>query len=80
MTVMKVVAALAALTAGVTLSCLVTLARTTPQAVRQFAHLIDLTHTLDEDTPYIPVPGTFPFKKSPIATVAQSGVAAYRLS
>ena len=78
MTVTRVVAALAALSAGVILSCLVTLARTTPQAVRQFAHVIDLTHTLDEDTPYIPVPGTFPFKKSAIATVAQSGVAAYR--
>ena len=72
-------AALVGLTAGVTLFCLVALARTTPQTVRQFAHVIDLTHTLDEDTPYIPVPGiTFPFKKSPIATIAQNGVAAYR--
>jgi kynurenine formamidase len=34
---------------------------------------------LDEDTPYIPVPGiTFPFRKTPIATVAKDGVAAYR--
>ena len=79
MTVTRAVAALVGLTAGVTLFCLVALAQTTPQAARQFAHVIDLTHTLDEDTPYIPVPGiTFPFKKSPIATVAKNGVAAYR--
>jgi kynurenine formamidase len=79
MTVTRAVAALVGLTAGVTLFCLVGLAQTTPQAARQFAHVIDLTHTLDEDTPYIPVPGiTFPFKKSLIATVAKNGVAAYR--
>jgi kynurenine formamidase len=75
---MTAMRAVVALTAGLTLFCLVALARTTPQTVRQFAHVIDLTHTLDEDTPYIPVPGTFPFKKSPIATVAQNGVAAHR--
>jgi hypothetical protein len=46
------------------------------RAVRRFAHVLDLTHALDEDTPYIPVPNiTFPFKKTPIATVAKNGVA-----
>jgi kynurenine formamidase len=50
-----------------------------PQAIRRFAHVLDLTHALDEDTPYIPVPNiTFPFKKTPIATIAKNGVAAYR--
>ena len=45
----------------------------------RFAHVVDLTHALDESTPYIPVPNiTFPFKKTPIATVAKNGVAAYR--
>jgi kynurenine formamidase len=46
---------------------------------RRFEHIVDLTHTLSEETPYIPVPGiTFPFKKTPIATVSKNGVAAYR--
>jgi len=50
-----------------------------PARVPRFEHVIDLTHTLDEDTPYIPVPNiTFPFKKIPIATVAKDHVAAYR--
>jgi kynurenine formamidase len=50
-----------------------------PHAVRSFAHVLDLTHSLDEDTPYIPVADiTFPFKKLPIATIAKNGVAAYR--
>src|SRR5262245_11930544 len=32
----------------------------------KFAHVVDLTHTLDEDTPYIPVRNiTFPFRKTP---------------
>lgn len=78
MTVTRAVAAVVGLTAVVSLSCLAAPALTTPQAVRPFAHVIDLTHTLDEDTPYIPVPGTFPFKKSPIATMAKNGVAAHR--
>ena len=48
-------------------------------AVPRFAHVVDLTHALTEETPYIPVPGiTFAFKKTPIATVAKNGVAAYR--
>jgi kynurenine formamidase len=39
--------------------------------------IIDLTHVLDEDFPYIPVPGvTFPFSKVPIATLDKNGVAA----
>ena len=45
----------------------------------KFAHVIDLTHALDENTPYIPVRNiTFPFEKTPIATFAANGVAAYR--
>src|SRR5688500_2638405 len=41
--------------------------------------VIDLTHALDEDFPYIPVPGiTFPFKLTPIATLEKNGVAANR--
>jgi len=49
------------------------------QTVRRFAHVLDLTHALDEDTPYIPAPDiTFPFKKTSIATIAKNGVAAYR--
>ena len=65
---------------AVMLSSLTPEAQTKPsQGVRRFAHVIDLTHALDEDTPYIPVPNiTFPFKKTPIATVAKDGVAAYR--
>jgi kynurenine formamidase len=79
MTVTRAVAAVVGLAAVVSLSCLAAPALTTPPAVRPFAHVIDLTHTLDEDTPYIPVPGvTFPFKKSPIATMAKNGVAAHR--
>ena len=40
-------------------------------------HLVDLTHTLDADFPYIPVPGvTFPFQMQPIAKLDQNGVAA----
>jgi kynurenine formamidase len=51
----------------------------TETAVLRFAHVVDLTHALSEETPYIPVPGiTFPFSKTPIATVSKNGVAAYR--
>jgi kynurenine formamidase len=51
----------------------------TEPPVPRFAHVADLTHALSEETPYIPVPGiTFPFKKTPIATVSKNGVAAYR--
>jgi kynurenine formamidase len=39
--------------------------------------IIDLTHTLDHDFPYIPVPGvTFGFALEPIATIEKMGVAA----
>jgi kynurenine formamidase len=39
--------------------------------------IVDLTHTLNESFPYIPIPGiTFPFKKTPIATIEKNGVAA----
>lgn len=42
-------------------------------------NIVDLTHTLDENFPYIPIPGiTFPFKKTPIATIDTMGVAANR--
>ena len=50
-----------------------------PDAGLKFAHVVDLTHALDENTPYIPVRNiTFPFRKTPIATFAADGVAAYR--
>ena len=39
--------------------------------------IVDLTHTLDGDFPYIPVPGiTFPFALEPIATIEKNHVAA----
>lgn len=41
------------------------------------SNIIDLTHTLDENFPYIPVPGvTFGFALEPIATIEKMGVAA----
>lgn len=41
--------------------------------------VVDLTHTLTEDFPFIPIPGiTFPFKKISIATIEKMGVAANR--
>jgi kynurenine formamidase len=41
------------------------------------AVIVDLTHTLDKDFPFIPVPGiTFGFALEPIATLAKNGVAA----
>lgn len=41
--------------------------------------IVDLTHTLDEAFPFIPVPGiTFPFGLEPIATIERHGVAANR--
>jgi kynurenine formamidase len=44
-----------------------------------FENVVDLTHTLTPDFPYIPVPGiTFPFSKTPIATIEKHGVAANR--
>lgn len=43
----------------------------------RFKHVVDLTHTLDSDFPYIPVPNvTFPFGIEPIATLSEMGVAA----
>jgi kynurenine formamidase len=54
-------------------------APTRAQSPGPFAHVVDLTHALDEHTPYIPVPNiTFPFRKTLIATVGKNGVAAYR--
>ena len=41
------------------------------------ADIVDLTHTLDKDFPFIPVPGiTFGFELQPIATLEKNGVAA----
>jgi kynurenine formamidase len=42
------------------------------------AHIVDLTHALHDEFPFIPVPGTFPFKLTPIATMEKDGVAANR--
>ena len=64
------------LSAMVTLLWVSGAAQTPSQAQRRFERVVDLTHALDESTPYIPVPSTFPFKKTPIATVAKDGVAA----
>jgi kynurenine formamidase len=68
-----------ALFAMVSLLSVMGSAQTPSRLPPRFAHVVDLTHALDENTPYIPVPNiTFPFKKTPIATVARNGVAAYR--
>jgi len=41
------------------------------------ANVVDLTHTLTPDFPYIPVPGiTYPFAMKPIATLEANYVAA----
>jgi kynurenine formamidase len=40
-------------------------------------NVVDLTHTLDDGFPFIPVPGiTFPFERTVIAALAEHGVAA----
>jgi len=54
-----------------------------PDGARRFpvrgAELIDLTHTLSPSSPYIPVKdATFPFRRAPIATIAERGVYANR--
>lgn len=42
-------------------------------------HVVDLSHTLSPESPFIPVEGkTFPFRSAPIATVARDGVYANR--
>lgn len=47
--------------------------------VISFENIVDLTHTLTREFPYIPVPGiTFPFNKIAIATIEKHGVAANR--
>jgi kynurenine formamidase len=44
-----------------------------------FENIVDLTHTLTREFPYIPVPGiTFPFNTLAIATIEKHGVAANR--
>ena len=51
--------------------------RTSSSPAHRFAHVVDLTHTLDSAFPYIPIPGlTFPFALEPIATLEANGVAA----
>jgi len=80
MTAGKIVAVMLTACVALILSHPATLAQATDRhAVHRFANVVDLTHALDEYTPYIPVPGlTFPFKKTPIATVVKNGVAANR--
>jgi kynurenine formamidase len=80
MTVGKATAGLSMALAAATLSFPIPPAQTAkPSLSPRFAHVVDLTHTLDEDTPFIPVPNiTFPFRKTLIATIAKNGVAAYR--
>jgi kynurenine formamidase len=72
-------AAVAAVPSVCSLAMSAAVARSEPVAGHRFSHVVDLTHTLSEDTPFIPMPGvTFPFKKSPIATISRNGVAANR--
>jgi kynurenine formamidase len=68
----------------VSLSCLVGCSSIAPQvrpniltdALKNY-EVVDLTHTLDKDFPFIPVPGiTFPFALEPIANILTHGVAA----
>lgn len=47
------------------------------EKVMHYSNVVDLTHTLDENFPYIPVPGiTFPFRKESIAKIEEIGVGA----
>jgi kynurenine formamidase len=49
------------------------------QSPRPWRRILDLTHTLSDGFPFIPVPGiTFPFSLTPIATLDKNGVAANR--
>jgi kynurenine formamidase len=49
-----------------------------PHSVRP-AHLVDLSHTLSPEFPFIPVQNkTFPFRLTPIATLPEDGVYANR--
>ncbi len=43
---------------------------------KPFEHIVDLTHTLNKDFPYIPTPVTYPFSLKPIATIDGFGVGA----
>ena len=60
------------LSAMVTLLWVSGAAQTPSHSRSRFEHVVDLTHALDEGMPYIPVPNTFPFKKTPIASGARS--------
>lgn len=72
--------ALGAVMSGVGLAC----SRAAAQSVRArrsipATHLVDLTHPLSPEFPYIPVPGlTHEFRAAPIATMAQNGVYALK--
>jgi len=44
--------------------------------VGKFENIIDLTHTLNKDFPYIPHEVTFPFESKPLATIEENYVAA----
>jgi kynurenine formamidase len=69
-----------------TLACLALCSCAAPQtptttdalaSLAQGSDIVDLTHTLDQDFPFIPVPGvTFGFALEPIATLEKMGVAA----
>lgn len=80
MTAMQTLSAIVAAFVAVSLSLLATVARMVDgQRVRRFEHVVDLTHVLEETTPYISIPGvTFPFRKTSIVTIPKNGVAAYR--
>lgn len=67
-------ASLAAVLLGLTISSAGQVGRSGPPA-----HVVDLTHTLDENFPYIAVPDiTFPFKRTPTATLEKDGFAINR--
>src|SRR5687768_16171119 len=68
---------------ALTVICALLLAGTTlgrqPTPSFRPTHVVDLTHALTSDFPYIPVEGiTFPFKLTPIATIEKNGVAGNR--
>lgn len=63
---------------GLTQSLLACRQQTLPRDIRS-AHLVDLTHTLSPEFPFIPVQNkTFPFRIASIATLKEDGVYANR--
>lgn len=71
---------IAALACVALASCAAPIAPVSPNALAVLvdrSDIVDLTHTLDQDFPFIPVPGvTFGFALEPIATLEKMGVAA----